>query len=308
MTDEIWIGDLPEAEREAILADLAAAKQAREAEEEAARKAEEERGLPRHVMESIRTWVRGYLWLAPPMEPPIPDAEFMRELERELVPDPPLVWEAGAESVANDLLARLGDEAFAVRLLNKLLELRPWGPKAVELADILDAPGSRWKVESVEPAEDRYRVVRRSPGPVSEVLDEIRAYSEPAHTHLADAFEELTGAEPNYRRSLHEAVSAVEAAAQPIVTPNDPQATLGTIIGALNAKPSKWRVALSEERVEDFLRRAEILWETQKKHRHGSPTPAPPVTKREAAAGFYLALELVGYCVTGGIALRGDNG
>lgn len=101
-------------------------------------------------------------------------------------------------------------------------------------------------------------------------------------------------------------MKAVGAAARPVVTPTDPLATLGKMIAALEAKPSKWTVVLTEETVEDVIRRASILWKTPH-GRHGSDQPVPPLTAEQAQAGFDLALGFVDYFARGLIYRVGDE-
>ena len=58
-----------------------------------------------------------------------------------------------------------------------------------------------------------------------------------ADRHLRKAWECAHTAEPDPVRSYSEAIKAVEAAAHAVVEPNNPNATLGTIIRKLRTHP-----------------------------------------------------------------------
>jgi len=58
-----------------------------------------------------------------------------------------------------------------------------------------------------------------------------------AASHLRAAWHKVYGRKPDASGACREAVRAVEAAAKPVVTPNDPIATLGKMIKAMRDKP-----------------------------------------------------------------------
>jgi len=93
---------------------------------------------------------------------------------------------------------------------------------------------------------------------------------------------------------------AVEAAAKPVVTPNDSQATLGRMIGSIRATPNQWTFALGKP--EDVAATAGLLWENHR--RHGTDDRQAPMgmSQDEADAGVHLALALVRWFVGGAFA------
>lgn len=255
------------------------------------------RRLPANLLASVQDWIVPFFWIGDPMGgQPDFQRDVLRDLERKLgvrVPFDP----KGGKMAVSDLLERVDrSEEFAVKTLAILLRFA--APSEVEaLARIFEAPGSTWEVVVAE--GDSSRLTLRQNGPVAEVVAGLAEFAAPATRHLDNAFERLSRpGEKDPVGAYAEEIKAVEAAARPVVTPKDPISTLGKMIVALEAKPSKWRVTLAEEMVEDVTRRAAILWNTPHE-RHGSDDPQPPVTIAQAQAGFALALGLVDYFARG---------
>lgn len=248
---------------------------------------------PANILPSLQRWIGTFCWTGDPMGgPPDLNAGVLRELERKLGVAVPFDQSSGRKAV-DDLLHRVSlSEDFAVCAIAILLP-QASGPDIIELGEIFESPGSRWEVVVDEGGEGRLTL--RQNGPVSDVVGTLANFAAPAHRHLEKALERLSGpGDKDPGGAYFEAVKAVEAAARPVVAPTDPLATLGKMIAALEAKPSKWAVVLAEETVEDVTRRASILWKTPHE-RHGSNEPASPVTVEQAQAGFDLALGLVDY-------------
>jgi hypothetical protein len=245
--------------------------------------------LPPNLRPSVKQWVAQRLWTDTPYGVQL-EVDIIRDAERRLgvaVPFDP----TSEEAAVADILERVErSENFAVQLLTILLE--SCGEVAIyELQNIFDAPGSKWEVVHDEEAQIGW-LVSRSTGPRVEVVEALASLSEPAHDHLVTALKKLAGPSPEPAVAYFHAVKAVEAAAHLTVLPDDPKATLGKMIRAMENKPSKWAVVLDSEEVEDVIRRMVILW-NQPHERHGSSAPDPPVTLDQAHAGFALALGLV---------------
>ena len=81
-------------------------------------------------------------------------------------------------------------------------------------------------------------------------------------------------AEPGSFWSYREAVRAVEAAAKPVVLPQNDRATLGTMIAALRDKPDKWETRIGT--IDDVRRQMELLW-TNQLDRHGTDDETVPL-------------------------------
>lgn len=115
--------------------------------------------------------------------------------------------------------------------------------------------------------------------------------------HLESAWKNLATRNPNPNSSYDQAVKAVEAAAQSIISPRNVKATLGTINRDLKAKPSKWAFVLGD--ISLVIDMSERLW--SKHIRHGTDT-RPEHTLEEADAALHLAIPLVRY-FSGGLIL-----
>lgn len=70
-----------------------------------------------------------------------------------------------------------------------------------------------------------------------------------ASGHLGKAWAAAFDQEPNPSTAYSEAIKAVEAAAIPVVLPNDPLATLGKVVGELRANPAEVRGGVLAGRV-----------------------------------------------------------
>lgn len=126
-----------------------------------------------------------------------------------------------------------------------------------------------------------------------------------ADRHLRKAWECAHTAEPDPVRSYSEAIKAVEAAAHAVVEPNNPNATLGTIIRKLRTHPESISLAISgRDGLAGDTRRLvaclELLWKGQSA-RHGSAMPTRPETLEEATMAVHLAVTLVQWFTSGAV-------
>lgn len=126
-----------------------------------------------------------------------------------------------------------------------------------------------------------------------------------ADGHLRKAWECLHAPEPDTVRSYSEAVKAVEAAAHAVIQPDNPEATLGSMIRRLRKHPESVSLAISgrDGRAGDTGRLVaclELLWKGQTA-RHGSVTPTRTETVDEAAMAVHLAVTLVQWFTSGAV-------
>lgn len=124
------------------------------------------------------------------------------------------------------------------------------------LDQILTEAGSVWRldIQRVDAGEGwhgrpAYREIRtlqrRTAVETASALQAISRDAPDVARHLATAWNHALGRNSDPGRAYSEAIKAVEAAAIPIVSPNDPKPTLGTEIGQLRATPDKWQVIVT---------------------------------------------------------------
>ena len=253
----------------------------------------DERDIPPHLRRSLEVWVNGFLIQGAPEDGTWQNTPLLESLEREMVLEPPFRWEDPHDdwSAHTDCMQRFeDDEGFAIRLIDKLLRIAADRHDALRLAAVLEAPGSRWEVAIAEYDHEQHHLEIAPGGPAKAAVQALGAG--PAQEFIAEALRCATEIDGDPSKAYREAVRAVEAAAKPVVTPNDSLAHLGKIIGELTARPADWEVTLRADTVADLTRRAEILWRSQH-DRHGSDVPTDPMTQPEALAAVHLAIELV---------------
>jgi hypothetical protein len=211
--------------------------------------------------------------------------------------DPSLEWQRGAKSALRDLLERVAsDEEFGLDVIDFVLNhIRSYMTEyenqdliSRQAESLLRLGGSAWEVTAN--ARGSYALSRRAVGPVRESLETVRPATR-AHQHLVRAWNHLTGRNPDHSASYREAVRAVEAAAKPIILPENDRATLGQMIAAIRDKGEKWTVTLGSP--DDIRRLMEIVW-TAQLDRHGTDDEAVPLTvsAEQADAAFSLCLNL----------------
>jgi hypothetical protein len=241
------------------------------------------------MIPSIEAWLGNVFWLDTPFEVQL-DARRLLEVERALGVGVALDW-SSHEAAMVDCVQRVGrSEEFAIRLLSLLLP-ECSESEVAELSQILDSRGSKWLVARHD--DETFRIVPRDSGPIQPTLEDL-ARCGPAYQHLVNARAKLGPPDLDPAISYFESVKAVEAAGKPAVMPNDKQAQLGKMIGAIRTEELRWETVLGHETVADVVRRMEILWKTEHE-RHGTDKPPPPVTAEQAQAAFALALGLVEY-------------
>jgi hypothetical protein len=89
--------------------------------------------------------------------------------------------------------------------------------------------------------EDQRRLLRRVDPTTEEAFRiTVSGSGEEPAKHFRNAWREAYGLEPDPTAGYREAVRGVEAAACPVVLPNNDKATLGTVIAHLRQAPHKW--------------------------------------------------------------------
>ena len=133
---------------------------------------------------------------------------------------------------------------------------------------------------------------------------------ETAGIKLAQAWEALYGLHPDPSKAYSLAIKSVEDAAIPIVSPQNGQATLGTVIRDIRNQ-ADWNLPMArpDDRTpsgEVLLGMMQLLW-TGQHDRHGGDIKLPPLTHEEAVVAVSLAVTLVHWFTTEHLVERAQN-
>jgi hypothetical protein len=184
------------------------------------------------------------------------------------------------------------NEAFMLDLTEAMLELYGWDHgRANALEVLLQSVNSAYMVNDSRDGLE----FRIAPGAKAAVQASIDASRGSAGDHLTSAWNEAYGRKPDPSKAYTESIKAVEAALAPLVLPQNPKQTLGTMIRDVAAKPSKWRFTLTNGHVSGVdvvLSMMRLLWDGQTS-RHGGTIPTRIETLEEARVAVHLAAALV---------------
>jgi hypothetical protein len=230
---------------------------------------------------------------------------FMMEIERTC--QIPVSWQHGRSSAADSVWeAMYRDRALAARVIDYALgevmlgyDAQGIEPAVEELHRALQQAGANYVVVQPDPGYVRYRLERRTVPAAAAAVRAQTAMPGDASDHLDKAWSAAFGREPDPSTAYSESVKAVEAAAIPVVLPNDPGATLGKVIGQLRANPQKYTVVFSRDAspakgttlspLEVVIALADSLWSNQT-DRHA---PIVPITQTQAELAVHMAVTLV---------------
>lgn len=171
------------------------------------------------------------------------------------------------------------------------------------LAGLLDAGRSCWTVSWTEASDEgsfnsstrRYRLERRVAETTEQEYLQARGIGGKAGDKLTEAWHAAFGRSENAEQCWKASVAAVEAALQPVVSPNNSGARLGTMRNEIKIAPYKWECDLpvwGDEKitsVEAFLSVLNRI--TYDDGRHGGDDRVPGM--REARAALMVAVTVV---------------
>jgi hypothetical protein len=196
------------------------------------------------------------------------------------------------------------------RVMHELISLYSRVAVAESLEQILIEGGSAWTV-SWGPPTDRSGG-EKWPRGLRRRLDEhaeselVRITAEapaPAPNHLSLAASKIYGRFPDPGRGYQEVIKAIESVLQPIVSPDDDEATLGKMVSALRDKPTKWKSMLGRDGSEDVDRirgLLQLIWRGDSRHAESGPEPRE-ISQQEAELAFMLGTFCVGYLICSGL-------
>lgn len=262
-------------------------------------------GIPDHMWSSLIGWLQTAVFESPLMSTrPQPSTQKLQEIERTC--RIPLEWEQGPRGAWRSLLQQMVDDhELALEVVNRVLSWvsgsypnRTERQHILEAVSIFEDSGSAWKVAIDDDGDmclqqrvsqeisDRYESVTRRAG-------------ERASEHLRIAWYELYGREPDPTEAYEHAVKAVEAAARPVLAPDDENATLTKMTANLRDAQHKWSVEMASDAkhttgVDAVHAMMDALGKGQHT-RHGKPDPTQPkdASPDEGEAALHVAITLV---------------
>lgn len=227
----------------------------------------------------------------------------LKEVERKL--RVPLDWSQDEMGALNSIRNNVADRDYFLSLVDLLLS-EVTKDRANEVEQHLAEGGSAWTVDLS--GDGPFRLLRRVDATVTADARAVMSTSGRAGQHLAKAWNEVYGRNPDPSAAYREAVRAVEAIAAPVISPNDPLPTLGRMIAAIKDAPSKWLVVLQPsvgDAVMMVRETMQLLW-TSQLDRHGTADEkvALHVSREEAEAAVHLAVTLVHWFHSGAIKAK----
>lgn len=234
----------------------------------------------------------------------LPDREKLKEVERKL--RVPLEWSQGGQSALSSIRYNVDDRDYFLNLVDLLLSEVTTTSRANEVEGTLAEGASAWTVDLS--GDGPFRLLRRVDPTVTAATKAVMSASGRAGQHLAKAWTEVYGRNPDPSTAYREAVRAVEAIGAPVISPNNPKATLGTMIADMRNDPTKWVVVLKPSAGDPVLMIREtmqLLW-TAELSRHGTADENVPlhVSPSEAEAALHLAVTLVHWFHSGAIKAK----
>ena len=139
-----------------------------------------------------------------------------------------------------------------------------------QLSDILEQGGSVWRI-GIDREADRLELQERVNETLQAVVAAATSVAGNPSTHLNKAWSAAFGRAPHAAAAYDEAVKALEAAFQPVVSPESQKATLGTILKDIENKPEKFATRLegkgdAPDGVLAVRGSLNVIWQTAVRH------------------------------------------
>ena len=250
-------------------------------------------GVPDFLVRSLLDWALGHFIRNMSGKRTI-DRQMVLRLERRARRDLPL-------AALNDskVLARAfgEDDALFLDAIDFVLSQKNYydfgNNNPQELDGILEEAGSAYCVGTDE--DDNFELQFRQSEEMTDLLEAEASQPGNAGAHLRKAWSKCFGLNPDTKGACIEAVSAVEVAAKPIISPDNSRTTLGTLCRDMEAKPSKW--ATDSEyvaSVEAVLNMMKLVW-NEGHYRHGDDRLPLEVSQESAEMTVQTAVLLVSW-------------
>lgn len=265
-------------------------------------------GVPPHLAWSLQDWVRSFFPKAWEFQGDY-DATRALLMDIEVALQISIGREGGHEpDVARAFVNALPEnERVFLDLIDFLLTRRPGTDKIQRLERVLDEGGSLWTT-ALAPDRSRWELQERVDETTQAVVAAATSAPDNPSAHLSMAWSGAFGRKPSAASAYDEAVKALEAAFQPIVSPKHATATLGTMIRDIDSKPEKFATSLEgkgsgSDGVLAVRASLNVIWQTAVRHGSGLPEAPTSVSITQARDAVVMAASLVQLVRQGGFRL-----
>lgn len=257
-------------------------------------------GFPGYLRESTFDWIKQAIGGFNDVMDPAVFLDFQNAMRKdfEFTSDEDLSW----RYKVRDWLLEIDDDIY-VNFLDYLIQHEK-GYAYIETHAVEQALSKGGSVWSVQFHDDRYRVMKRVPEGVYEVVNEILTASDKASHQLRKAWAYAYGINPRPSEAYSNAVVAVEIAALSCIKlepKNGTEPTLSSLFSILEAKKPKWKLILRDNKnapgAKSLMMMLRTLWRGHES-RHGRPDYVD-ASIEEARAAVMLAATLVQWFNTG---------
>lgn len=258
-------------------------------------------GVPDGLLPSLNDFVLGVFYIHDEIMGGFhPNREIINQFARITDRYLPRHPKDAAQQFQQDRALLLDAVDFALGRLNA----KSYGtPEVVAELNIQLAEGRSAYVVSVD-RNGQYELQHRQPEELTALVAEATSGTDRAREHLRRAWSKAFGRKPDPNGACLEAVAAIEVAARPIVSPNSPRATLGTLIRDMQAKPSKWTTdSEADDDIGKVIAMMGMIWTGH--FRHGDDSKPIDVSNVGAQMIVQLAALLVHWFTSGRIVAIG---
>ena len=170
--------------------------------------------------------------------------------------------------------------------------------RAQTLKSYFDEARSVYDVFHVDGPE--FELGYRQPPEITELVEAVTSNRDRASEHLRRAWLLAFSREADPNAACVEATKAIEAAARDTIEPNNSRATLGTMIAAMEAKPTKWATDLTSPDLDGVGTVIGLMKAVWKGHlRHGNPNEPLDVPAERCEMIVHSAALLVHWFTSG---------
>jgi hypothetical protein len=252
--------------------------------------------VPAHLRHQLWTWTAGYINLNSRGTGAQKVRDIANHMRYDFAQAPQLAVHASPEQRMRAYIERRCQEPEEQLRIIEFLLPSVHESSAKVLEDVLRLGNSAYAVSS----DGKRLEMRATPEVKTQVEAVVASAAGSAGDHLANAWNEAYGREPDPVKSYSESVKSVEAALAQHVSPQNGKQTLGTMIRDVSAKPSKWKFTIADGNVggiDTVLHMMRMLWDGQTS-RDGGVNPTRDETPEEAKAAVHLAATLVEFGIS----------